>query len=395
MTTADTPARRVPFAVPDLDEDDVRMVVEALRSGWITTGPRVREFETAVAKTVDAPAALGVSSGTAAMHVALAALGIGPGTAVVTTPMTFCSTVHVIEQCGAEPVLVDVRPDTLNIDAERVAEVLRSRTDVRALLPVHYAGHPCEMTALHTLADEHDLAVVEDAAHAIGAAYRGTPVGSVRADRADHAIAFSFYATKNLTTAEGGMLTASQALVDEAALWSLHGLTRDAWNRYDAKGSWSYDVTRAGFKYNLTDLQAALGLAQLNRFDELQRRRREIATAYLDGLAEVDAIELPVESADVRHAWHLFPIRLRLDLLRADRSEFIEALAARGVATSVHFIPVHLLSYYRDRFDAADLPVATAEFERLVSLPLHTRLTDADVTYVVEAVTETAAALRR
>jgi dTDP-4-amino-4,6-dideoxygalactose transaminase len=383
--------RTVPFAVPDIEEDDVAAVAAALRSGWITTGPRVREFEESVRAAVGAPAALGLSSCTAAMHVGLKALGIGDGDEVVTSTMTFCSTVHVIEQSGAVPVLVDVRPDTLNIDPDQVADVLRRNPRVRAVMPVHYAGHPADMDAIHELTAERGIGVVEDAAHALGAAYRGSPVGAVREGRDDHAVAFSFYATKNLTTAEGGMLTGSERLVREASTWSLHGMSRDAWQRYDVRGSWAYDVTVAGFKYNLTDLQAAFGLSQLRRFDAMQARRRGIVEAYRAGLAEVAAVELPAEAADVTHAWHLFPIRLRLELLSVDRATFIERLAARGVAASVHFIPVHQHSYYRKRFDPAGFPVADAAFERLVSLPLHTKLTEDDVAYVVDVVTATAA----
>ncbi len=385
----------VAFAAPDIDDDDIAEVVAALRSGWITTGPRVHEFEDAIRRSVGAPAALGVSSCTAAMHVALKALGLKPGDEVVTSTMTFCSTVHVIEQSGAVPVLVDVRPDTLNLDVAQVAGAVGRRPRIRAVMPVHYAGHPCDMTALNELAAEHGLAVVEDAAHAIGAEYRGAPVGAVPSGRDDHAVAFSFYATKNLTTAEGGMLTGSESLVERASTWALHGLTRDAWRRYDVRGSWAYDVTVAGFKYNMTDLQAALGLRQLGRFKAMQARRREIVTAYATGLRDVAEVELPVEAPDVTHAWHLFPIRLRLDQLRIDRARFIEKLAGRGVATSVHFIPVHQHTYYRERFAAADFPVASNEFLRLESLPLHTRLTDADVAQVIDAVATTAAAHRR
>jgi dTDP-4-amino-4,6-dideoxygalactose transaminase len=393
----DRSGRIVPFATPDLNEDEIAAVVAALRSRWITTGPRTKEFEQAVARYVGAPAALAVNSGTAAMHVALKALGVGPGDAVVTSTMTFVSTVHVIEQSGATPVLVDVEPGTLNIDPDRVAEAVATHPSVKALLPVHYGGHPCAMAPLLALAAERGLAVVEDAAHALGAAYRGVPVGAVPEGADDRAVAFSFYATKNLTTAEGGMLTGSAQLVEAAGPWALHGLSRDAWRRYEGMGSWFYDVTVPGFKCNMTDLAAALGLHQLARFDALQARRREIAEAYTAGLSTVPELELPTEAADVTHAWHLYPVRLRLDMLRLDRRAVIDELGRRGVATSVHFIPVHHHTYHRERYGFAreDFPVASAEFERLVSLPLHTRLTDDDVAHVVDVVAGVVTAARR
>jgi dTDP-4-amino-4,6-dideoxygalactose transaminase len=382
----------LPFSPPNVGEEEIAEVVATLRSDWITTGPRTRSFEERFAGAVDAPGALALSSCTAALHVALAALGVGPGDVVLTTTMTFCSTVHVIEQVGARPVLVDVEPDTLNLDPTAVVKALDGLSEGErpvALMPVHFAGHPCDMDALIAIARERDLAIVEDAAHALPAQYRGVPIGSVAATPdVRRAIAFSFYATKNLTTAEGGMLTAAPELLDEARIWSLHGMSRDAWRRYADMGSWFYEVVRPGFKYNMTDIQAALGLHQLAKLGGFHERRLAIVERYRAGLAGCDAVELPVQRADVGHAWHLYPIRLDLDLLAIDRARFIEELAARNIGASVHFIPVHEHPYYRDRygFEPNDLPVAHAAYERLVSLPIHPRLTDADVDDVVEAI---------
>lgn len=385
---------KVPFARHTISEAEIEEVVRALRSDWITTGPRAQQFADEFAAYVGAPAALALNSGTAALHVALAALGVGPGDGVVTTTMTFCSTVHVIEHLGARPILVDVEPDTLNIDPTEVERAIREGDGIKALLPVHYAGHPCDMGRLLDLAAAADLAVVEDAAHAIPASFAGEPVGSVQHDNVRRAVAFSFYATKNLTTGEGGMLTADADLIDEGRIWSLHGMNRDAWRRYAAEGSWFYEVTRPGFKYNMTDLAAALGLQQLRRLADLDDRRRAIVEQYNDAFAALDTLELPVERSEVGHAWHLYVLRLHLDRLRIGRAEVIEELGRRGVQTSVHFIPIHLHPYYRDRYGYApeDFPVAYRAYQRMLSLPLHGAMTDADVEAVIAAVLDVSAA---
>jgi dTDP-4-amino-4,6-dideoxygalactose transaminase len=373
------------FSPPAVGEEEIAEVAETLRSGWITTGPRVARFEREFAELVGAEGALGVSSGTDAMLVGLAALGIGPGDEVITTPMTFCSTVHVIEHVGATPVLVDVEPETLCIDPVAVAAAVGPKT--RAILPVHLYGHPCDMGALLEISGEHGLHIVEDAAHSLPASWQGQPVGSI-----GKFTAFSFYATKNLTTAEGGMLTGSKELVDRARPWALHGMSRDAHDRYQSGGSWYYEVVLPGFKCNMTDLQAALGLRQLEKLEGFQRRRREIVARYTHAFADAPAIEPPVEQPGVSSAWHLYVIRLRLERLSIDRNSFIEELAARNIGTSVHFIPVHLHPYYRDRYGYApeDFPVAYDAYHRIISLPLHPRLSDEDVDDVIEAVVEVA-----
>jgi dTDP-4-amino-4,6-dideoxygalactose transaminase len=340
---------------------------------------------------VETPAALALSSCTGAMHVALAAMGVGPGDRVVTTPMTFASTVHVIEQVGATPVLVDVDRETLNIDASRIDATVGDRA-VRAMLPVHYGGHPCDLDSIYGWAIGHGCAVIEDAAHALSSFYRDRPIGAPAQGVAEHAACFSFYVTKNMTTAEGGMLVGSEELIREARLWSLHGMTHDATSRYGEEGEWYYEVVRPGFKYNLSDVHAAIGLKQMDKLSAMQRRRREIAVAYNQEFASDRHLEVPTERPEVKHSWHLYPIRLHLDSLKIDRAAFIRELRHRRIGTSVHFIPVHLHPYYRDRYGYApeDFPVAFAEYQRLISLPIHPRMTEEDVQDVVEAVTDIA-----
>jgi len=383
-------ARFLPFSPPAIGEEEIAEVVDTLRSQWITTGPKTKRFETEFAATVGAPGALALNSCTAGLHTALATLGIGPGDEVITTPITFAASVNVIEHVRARPVLVDVEPDTLNIDPAAVAAAITPRT--RAILPVHFAGHPANLDALFALADTHQLALVEDAAHALPAAYRGRPIGAGR-----NPVAFSFYATKNLTTAEGGMLTGDEDFLERARVFSLHGMSRDAWKRYDRGGSWRYDILLPGFKYNMTDIQASLGLAQLKKLGAFDARRRQIVAEYQEAFGGDDALECPVERSEVTHAWHLYVLRIRPEALRIDRDRFIEELTHRNIGTSVHFIPIHTHPYYRDTYGyvSEDLPVALEAFERMISLPLHPRLTDSDVGDVVEAVLDVANTFRR
>jgi dTDP-4-amino-4,6-dideoxygalactose transaminase len=377
----------LPFHRPLIGEEEVKEIIAVLESGWLTTGPRVAAFEREFGDVIGAPA-LALSSGTAALHLGLIVAGVGPGDVVVTTPYTFCSTVHVIEQVGARPLLVDVEPETLNIDVSAAAAAVEdSGGAVRAVIPVHIAGQPCEMDPLLELAKAHGLALVEDAAHAFGATYRDRPVGRIEPGLV-HTVAFSFYATKNITTGEGGMLTGEAALLEKAQVWSSHGMSRDAWRRYDVGGAWRYEVSCPGFKYNMPDLMAALGRAQLGRSDFMLRRRHEIARAYTAGFGELPELEVPTARAHVRHAWHLYVLRLVLPRLSVTREEFIAELHAAGISTSVHFIPIHHHQYYRDRYDFGNiaLPVTDAEFERVLSLPIYPAMTDGDVERVVDAV---------
>lgn len=371
----------LPFSPPCLGREECDEVLDTLRSDWITTGPKTVRFEQEFAAFVGAPAALAVFSATDAMQVALAALGIGPGDEVITTTMTFCSTAHVVEHLGARPVLVDVLPDTLCIDPRTVEAAITPRT--KAVIPVHLYGHPCEMRGILALADRHGLFVLEDAAHALPARYHGRMVGTI-----GHATAFSFYATKNLTTGEGGMLVGDADFIERARIWSLHGMNRDAYKRYTAEGSWFYEVVLPGFKCNMTDLQASLGLQQLKKLPGFQARRRRIVDAYNAAFRGVPELEIPTERPGVESALHIYPLRLNLEGLSFGRSRFIEELRARNIGASVHFIPVHTHPFYRDKygFQSAQFPVAWREYQRLVSLPLHPGLTDADLADVTEAV---------
>jgi dTDP-4-amino-4,6-dideoxygalactose transaminase len=378
------------FSPPLIGEEEISEVVDTLRSDWITTGPKTKRFEKEFAAYLDAPGALALNSCTAGLHTALATLGIGPGAEVITTPMTFAASVNVIEHVGARPILVDVEPDTLNIDPALVAAAITPRT--RAVLPVHYAGHPADLDPIGELATTHGLAIIEDAAHALPARYRNRPIGA-----GGNPVAFSFYATKNLTTAEGGMLTGDAEFLERARVLSLHGMSRDAWKRYDRGGSWFYEVVVPGFKYNMTDIQAALGLWQLRKLAGFQERRRAIVRMYDAAFAGEDALELPARRPDVEHAWHLYVLRLRPGALRIQRDEFIEELRQRNIGSSVHFIPIHVHPYYRDkyRYQPDSFPVAFGNYERMVSLPLNPRLGDSDVLDVIEAVLDIVRRQRR
>jgi dTDP-4-amino-4,6-dideoxygalactose transaminase len=380
----------LPFSPPSIGEDEILEVIDTLRSDWITTGPKTARFEREFATYLEAPGALALNSCTAALHTALAVLNVGPGDEVITTALTFAATVNVIEHLGARPVLADVDPETLNIDPRGIEQLITVRT--RAIVPVHFAGHPADLDAIGDLATSHDLTVVEDAAHALPACYKGRPIGSGL-----NPAAFSFYATKNLTTAEGGMLTGDAAFLEVARVLSLHGMSRGASERYQQPGAWAYEVLRPGFKYNMTDIQASLGLVQLGRLAGFQQRRRAVAAAYTEAFAGHDALEPPVERPEVEHAWHLYVLRLRPDALRIGRDRFIEELTDRRIGTSVHFIPIHLHPYYRDKYGFAPnaFPIAYANYQRILSLPLHPRLSDGDVADVIDAVLDVAATYAR
>ena len=388
-----TPVRAsfLPVSLPLIGEREKQLVNEVLDSGWITTGERSIELARRVAELAGARHAVALNSATAALHLALAAKGVGPGDEVVTSTWTFASSVNVIEHTGATPVLVDVEPDTLCMDPRALAAAITPRT--RAIVPVDYAGHPCDLDAILGIARSRGLPVIEDAAHALGAAWRGRPVGSF----AD-VTAFSFYATKNLTTGEGGaVVTDDDGLAEKIRLLSLHGMSRDAWKRYGATGSWFYEITAPGWKYNLSDLLAAIGVAQLERFAASQRRRQEIAARYTAAFARVPEVRTPIARPGMTHAWHLYAIGLELERLRIDRARFIEELRAENIGTSVHFIPIHLHPHWRDTLGLPEgsLPVAEDAYRRAITLPLFPRMTDDDVDDVVAAVSRIAGAFRR
>jgi dTDP-4-amino-4,6-dideoxygalactose transaminase len=372
----------LPFAAPDLGEAEITEVVDSLRCGWITTGPKTQRFERAFAEFLGGKVeTVAVSSATAGLHLALEGLGLGPGDEVIVPVHTFTATAEVVVYQRARPVFVDVDPDTLNIDPAAAAAAVTPRT--RAIMPVHYAGLACDMAPLMELAERHSLQIIEDAAHALPTTYRNQLVGSLETT----ACVFSFYATKPVATGEGGMMvTQSTELAQRARLMRLHGINRDVFDRY-CGGDWYYAVTAPGFKYNFTDIAAALGLHQISRAYAMRARRAEIARAYDDAFADLPVI-LPAKAlpGDV-HAWHLYVIRL-LDDASIHRDAFIDSLRARGIGTSVHYIPLHLHPYWRDayRLRSHQFPVSTDAYRRIVSLPIYSRMTDADVSRVIEAV---------
>jgi len=382
---------RIPFARPDIGEGEISAVTDVLRSGWLTTGAVAKAFEQELAARVGAKRAVALSSGTAALHLALEAIGIGADDEVIVPTWTFTASAEVARYLGARPVLVDVRADDLNVDPEAVERAVTPRT--RAIVGVDLGGQPCDWDLLRALAERRGIVLVDDAAHALPASLRGRPIGTW-ADLT----AFSFYATKTLATGEGGMLvTDSGEWADRAEVMSLHGISRDAWKRYTAEGSWEYEVVAPGFKYNMTDLAAALGRVQLARLDAMHARRAAIAERYSAAFAGLPELEPPTLRPDRTHAWQLYVLRLRLERLRIDRAAFIRELAERDVGTSVHFIPLHLHPYWRDLSGLvpSDLPVATREFERVLSLPIYSALSDEQVSRVIGAVTDTVARHRR
>jgi dTDP-4-amino-4,6-dideoxygalactose transaminase len=372
----------LPFHVPTIGEEEIAAVVEVLKSGWLTTGSKVKAFEQQFCRFVGARHAVAVNSATAALHLGLAAVGIGEGDEVIVPAMTFAATAEVALYLKAKPVLVDCTPDTLNIDPFAVERAITPRT--KAIIPVHFAGQPCDMERLLSLARSHGVNVIEDAAHALPARDRSRMVGSI-----GDITCFSFYATKTITTGEGGMATTDNP--DWAAkmrMLSLHGISHDAWNRYSSEGSWYYEVTQVGYKYNLTDIAASLGLEQLKKAELFATARRHIAELYTEAFSDLAEIRTPVCERDKQHAWHLYVIQLELERLAIDRREFIEALRQSNIGASVHFIPLHLHPFYRETFGYKpdDFPNAAAAYRRIVSLPIYPNMTDRDAHDVIAAV---------
>lgn len=383
----------LPFSRPDLDGSELRLIREVLESGWLTTGAMTQRLQLDFAAKVGAKYAVAVNSCTAALHLALEAVGINPDDEVITSPYTFASTAEVVRYFGARPRFVDIQADTLNIDPDRVAAAITPRT--RAIIPVHVAGHPAEMDILDEVASTHGLAMIEDAAHSLPADYRGTVIGSRRPGLGGcpHLVCFSFYATKTMTTGEGGAIcTDDESLAERCRLMSLHGITKDAWDRYTAHGSWHYEIVAPGFKYNLTDVAAAMGLAQLEKLNAMRDRRAEIARRYDQAFADLAQLRRPTAHPWVQHSWHLYALRIVPERLSISRALFIEELLERNIGTSVHFIPLHLQPYYRNTygFRPSDFPVATSEYEREISLPIYSAMTDEDVADVIEAATDVA-----
>jgi perosamine synthetase len=373
---------KIPFHRAPIGEEEVRAVSEVIRSGWLTMGPKTLEFEREFAAYVGVKYAVAVSSCTAALHLCLEAIGVGEGDEVLVPTTTFTATAEVVTYLGARPVLVDVDPETLNLDVADAQQRINART--RAIIPVHFGGQPCDIAEIHDLASRNKLHVVEDAAHALPASYHGKAVGSI-----SEMTAFSFYATKTLCTGEGGMVTTdNEDHARRMQMMRLHGISRDAWKRYSSEGSWYYEVNEAGFKYNLTDLQSAIGIAQLSKCHRMWEARRNIAKQYTSAFDEIESLQVPIVREDRTTAWHLYVLRLHLERLSIDRDRFIRELDERGVNTSVHFIPLHLHPYYQRKWSyrSTDFPVASAEYYRSLSLPLFPTMTDEEVDSVITAV---------
>jgi dTDP-4-amino-4,6-dideoxygalactose transaminase len=372
----------IPFHRPAIGENEIQSVVETLRSGWLTTGPKVKRFEEDFARYLGCGHAIAVNSGTAALHLALDAIGIKEGDDVIVPTMTFAATAEVVVYFRANPVLVDCEPETLNLDPKQIEAAITSKT--KAIIPVHIAGQPCNMDEILKIAKKHDLKVIEDAAHALPAGCQGKKVGTI-----GDITCFSFYATKTITTGEGGMATTENPeWANRMRVMSLHGISLDAWDRYTDKGSWYYEIIRPGYKYNLTDIAAAIGIEQLKRCDEFWEARRRIAGHYHEAFADLPEIQIPGCLPDMQHAWHLYVIQLNIERLKINRQDFIKALKAQNIGTSVHFIPLHLHPFYRDKvgYQPADFPQASAVFERIVSLPIYPKMTEAEVRDVIVAV---------
>ena len=389
----------LPFALPAIGEDEIAEVVDTLRSGWVTTGPKVKLFEDQFSEYTRATNSIALNSCTAGLHLALAALGIGPNDEVIVPTFTFCATANVVVHLGARPVLVDIGPD-FQIDPAAVEKAITGKT--RAIMPVHYAGQACDLSAIYDLASRHNLAVVEDAAHAIGSTYQGQMIGSdsLSSGYPDlrRATAFSFYANKNMTTGEGGMVTtAADELARALRTLSLHGMSKDAWKRYTNSGSWFYEVVAAGFKSNMTDIAASLGIHQLRRLDGFIKTRQRYARIYDDAFRDLEVVGTPITHPDRNHVYHLYAIQLDLTQLTIDRAVFIDKLKELNIGASVHFIPLHLHPFYRDQFGyhAGDLPQADSLYESVLSLPLYPRMSERDVNDVIEAVYHTASTYRR
>ncbi|MGD9629045.1 MAG: DegT/DnrJ/EryC1/StrS family aminotransferase [Pyrinomonadaceae bacterium] len=392
----------VPFFRPQLSESEINNVVETLRSGWLTTGPQVKEFELEFSKAVRAQYAIALNSCTAALHLAAEAIGLRENQGVLVPSMTFAATAEIVLYKGAIPILVDCDPVTGNIDLQDAEDKIRRLrdgsldplvppdTEVVGIIPVHVGGYMLDIGKVKEFATRHGLWVIEDAAHAFPAAWRPDPKSQFQycGENTADVTCFSFYANKTITTGEGGMaVTNDLKLADRIRLLSLHGLSHDAWGRYSGKGSWDYKIVAPGYKYNLTDIAASIGRGQLSRAEEMRSRREAIARFYIDSLAGVREFELPPISEDRIHSWHLFPIRLRLRSLTIDRDRFMEELKDNGVGCSVHWRPLHLHPLYR-RFGwkQSDLPVASSMWKQLVSLPLYSSMTAKESSHVVETV---------
>ena len=374
----------LPFALPDIGEEEIAEVTQSLRSGWVTTGPKTKQFEAEFSNYLGGQVeAVSVNSATAGLHLALEACGIREGDEVLTTPYTFTATAEVIRYLGAHPVFVDIHQDTFNIDPSKIEEKITSKT--KAIIPVHFAGLPCDMEPLLKIARKHNLKVIEDAAHALPTRYKDRLVGSLESD----VTVFSFYATKTITTGEGGMVvTRNKDLAQRCRTMRLHGINRDAFDRYtSSKPSWYYEVVAPGFKYNLTDIASSIGIHQLRKADRFQSIRQSMALKYIEAFKNLPLIMPPQAQSGDLHAWHLFVLRLD-ESVSINREDFIKQMVEQGVGCSVHFIPLHLQPYWKNTYQlqGEDFPISLKVYRRAVSLPLYTKMTEADQEKVISAV---------
>ena len=372
------------FHKPFISEDEINEMVDTLRSGWLSMGPKTIRFEEEFNNYIGSKRSVAVSSWTAAGHLTLEAFGIQKGDEVIVPTMTFPATAEIVCYFGAIPVIVDVDEDTLNISLNEIEKAITPKT--KAIIPVHYGGQPCDLDEIHEIAKVHNLKVLEDAAHSLPATYKGKKIGTL-----SDVTCFSFYATKTLSTGEGGMIcTNDEEIAERCAIMRLHGINRDAWRRYSESGSWYYEVVAPGYKYNFTDLQASLGLPQLKKVDTMWEWRRKIASRYFEGLKDLNLITLPTVKNDRESSWHLFPVRLNLEMLTKNRSQIIDELKNHNIGVGVHFMPVHQHLYYSETFklDDKNYPVASAAFPRLMSLPIYPGMTNESVEKVINNLTD-------
>ena len=378
----------LPFAKPSIAEDAIKEVVESIRSGWLAMGPKTMRFEENFSKYTGASWSLSVNSATAGLHTVLLALGIGPGDEVITTPMTFAATVNTIMFAGAKPVLADIDRNTLNIDPDNIEKAVTKNT--KAIIPVHFAGMPCDMDRIEAIADKYGLAVIEDAAHALGASYKGRMIGADRGKR--RASVFSFHPTKNITTGEGGMIcTGDEEMAEKAAVLRQNGMSKGAWNRYAAKGSANYDIFFPGLKYTMMDIQAAIGDSQLRELASFNARRKEIVSFYMEELPKAKGLILPKPATwEHEHSWHIFTPFIDIDSLGMSRDDFMSEMKKRNIGTALHYQAIHLFTCYKEAtgLDRGSLPEAEYVSDRIVSLPLFPAMTDKDARDVVEAIFE-------